>query len=110
MKKIILKYNLELFSFIVLIVLMIRFLFFPELSGEHRILSAFMTVAILHEYEEKRIPGGFFELMSNKFDLPEEKRHFEEFLCGDYSSAHRITGLERFDIVSVAAAFLGLAK
>ena len=40
----------------------------------------------------------------------EEKRHFEEFLCGDYSSAHRITGLERFDIVNVAAAFLGLAK
>ena len=78
MKKVILKYNLEIFSFIVMLVLLIRFLFLPDLSEEHRILSAFMIMAIMHEYEEKRIPGGFFEMMSNKFGLPEEKRHFEK--------------------------------
>ena len=78
MKRIILNYNLEVFSFVILMILLIRFLFYPSLSMEHRILSAFMITAILHEYEEKRIPGGFYELMANKFRIPEERRHFEK--------------------------------
>ena len=78
MKHIIQKYSLEAFSFIVLIILLIRFLFYPDLSTEHRILSAFMILAILHEFEEKRTPGGFFELMAKKFGLPAEQRLFEK--------------------------------
>ena len=77
MKHIIQKYSLEAFSFIVLIILLIRFLFYPDLPAEHRILSAFMILAILHEFEEKRTPGGFFELMAKKFGLPAEQQLFE---------------------------------
>ena len=78
MKQTIQKYSLETFSFIVLIILLIRFLFYPDLPAEHRILSAFMILAILHEFEEKRTPGGFFELMAKKFGLPAEQRLFEK--------------------------------
>ena len=78
MKHILQKYSLETFSFIVLIILLIRFLFYPDLPAEHRILSAFMILAILHEFEEKRTPGGFFELMAKKFGLPAEQRLFEK--------------------------------
>ena len=78
MKQTIQKYSLETFSFIVLIILLIRFLFYPNLPAEHRILSAFMILAILHEFEEKRTPGGFFELMAKKFGLPAEQRLFEK--------------------------------
>ena len=78
MKQTIQKYSLETFSFIVLIILLIRFLFYPDLPAEHRILSAFMILAILHEFEEKRTPGGFFELMAKKFGLPAEQQLFEK--------------------------------
>ena len=78
MKHILQKYGLETFSFIVLIILLIRFLFYPNLPAEHRILSAFMILAILHEFEEKRTPGGFFELMAKKFGLPAEQQLFEK--------------------------------
>lgn len=78
MKQTIQKYSLETFSFIVLIILLIRFLFYPNLPAEHRILSAFMILAILHEFEEKRTPGGFFELMAKKFGLPAEQQLFEK--------------------------------
>lgn len=78
MKHILQKYSLETFSFIILIILLIRFLFYPDLSAEHRILSAFMILAILHEFEEKRTPGGFFELMAKKFGLPAEQQLFEK--------------------------------
>ncbi len=78
MKQLLQKYSLETFSFIVLIILLIRFLFYPNLSAEHRILSAFMILAILHEFEEKRTPGGFFELMAKKFGLPAEQQLFEK--------------------------------
>jgi len=82
MKHILQKYSLETFSFIVLIILMIRFLFYPELSVEHRILSAFMILAILHEFEEKRTPGGFFELMAKKFGVsPEQQQSEKAGLC-----------------------------
>ena len=78
MKQAIQKYSLETFSFIVLIILLIRFLFYPDLSPEHRILSAFMILAVLHEFEEKRTPGGFFELMAGKFGLSAEQQLFEK--------------------------------
>ena len=40
----------------------------------------------------------------------EERKNFESFLDGDYSAARRIEGLERYDIASVAEAFLSLAR
>ena len=77
MKQIILKYNLEAFSLVILIILMVRFLFCPNLSMEHRIISAYMIAAVLHEFEEKRVPGGFYELMAKKFALPAKAACFE---------------------------------
>lgn len=71
MKNWIMKYNLEIFSTIVLLFVGVMILFFPEISYVRKITLAYAILAILHEFEEKRTPGGFFELMAKKFELPE---------------------------------------
>lgn len=43
---------------------MVIILFFQELSYTRKLALGFAILAILHEFEEKRIPGGFFELMA----------------------------------------------
>lgn len=61
--RMVLDYSLELFCAIVILLTLIRILFFPELSLIHNLVSAFALTAVLHEFEEKRTPGGFMELM-----------------------------------------------
>lgn len=60
MKNWIMKYNLEIFSTIVLLFVGVMILFFPEISYVRKITLAYAILAILHEFEEKRTPGGFF--------------------------------------------------
>lgn len=59
MKNLIMKYNLEIFSTIVLLVVGVIVLFFPDISYIRKIALAYAILAILHEFEEKRTPGGF---------------------------------------------------
>lgn len=77
MKNWIIKYSLEIFSAIVLLFLMVNILFFTELSYTRKLALGFAILAILHEFEEKRTPGGFFELMAKKFGLSFESTNMD---------------------------------
>lgn len=77
MKNWIIKNSLELFSALVIILVMIHILFFPEISYVQKLTLAFALVSVLHEFEEKRWPGGFFELMAKKFGLSKEKTNVD---------------------------------
>ena len=72
MKNWIIKYSLEIFSTAVLLIVMAVMLFFPEVSYIRKLTLGFAILAVLHEYEEKRVPGGFFELMAKKFGMNKE--------------------------------------
>ena len=61
----ILDYSLELFCALVVVLTMLRLLFFTELSLIQNLVNVFALAAVLHEFEEKRTPGGFFELTQN---------------------------------------------
>lgn len=77
MKKWITKYSLEIFSTAVLIFISIVLLFFPEISYIRKLVLSFAILAVLHEFEEKRTPGGFYELMAKKFGMSMEKANFD---------------------------------
>jgi len=73
--KIFLRYNLELFSFLMLLMIGISLIFIPELTVMQKYLLGYMFLYTLHEWEESRFPGGFSKLMANFFglELTEEK-------------------------------------
>lgn len=77
MKNWILKYSLEIFSTVVLLFTGVILLFFPEISYIRKISLCYAILAVLHEFEEKRIPGGFFELMAKKFGIPLESTNLD---------------------------------
>lgn len=72
MKKCILKYCLEIFSTVVLLFIIGNMLFVPDISYVRKLTLAFAILAVLHEFEEKRTPGGFFDLMAKKFGMSKE--------------------------------------
>ena len=74
MKKFALKYYLELFTVFVLVFTLIDCILFSKLSDYRKLINLFMILGVLHEWEEKRFPGGFFELMAKKIGLKAEKR------------------------------------
>lgn len=63
MKQKFLDYSLELFCASVIVLTLIRILFFPELPLIRSLVAAYALIAVLHEFEEKRAPGGFFEMV-----------------------------------------------
>lgn len=77
MKNWIVKYSLEIFSAAVLLFVMAVMLFFPEVSYVQKLTLGFAILAVLHEYEEKRTPGGFFELMAKKFGMSLENTNVD---------------------------------
>lgn len=77
MRNWIIKYSLEIFSALVIIFVMINILFFPEINYIQKLTLTFALVAVLHEFEEKRYPGGFFDLMVKKFGLSTEKTNVD---------------------------------
>ena len=77
MKNWIVKYSLEIFSAIVLLFAMVVMLFFPDVSYIRKLTLGFAILAVLHEFEEKRIPGGFYELMAKKFGISMETANFD---------------------------------
>lgn len=60
-RKFLLQYHLELYTAIVLITIIGGILNLYSLSLVRKMLLAIMVIGLLHEWEEKRIPGGFFE-------------------------------------------------
>lgn len=63
------KYNLHLLSFASLCVLVYLIVFWNSLQDMQRALGFFIIAITLHEWEESRFPGGFYELMAKKFNL-----------------------------------------
>lgn len=63
MKQKLLDYSLELFCAAVIVLTLIRSLFFPELPLIRSLVAGYALIAVLHEFEEKRIPGGFYEMV-----------------------------------------------
>ena len=62
MNKWILDHNLEILSTVLAIVVGISLFFWNSLTLADRALLGFMVLYVLHEWEESRIPGGFYDL------------------------------------------------
>lgn len=70
------KYNLELLTAIMAVVIAIT-VCLPEPSFVRKILAAYMLLFILHEWEETRFPGGFTDLMTEYFGISTDREQLE---------------------------------
>lgn len=61
MKKFILNYHIELYTLFVCIVALSGFQGVYEFTQTRKLLLLIIVIGVLHEYEEKKYPGGFFE-------------------------------------------------
>lgn len=77
MKKFILKYSLELFTLLVCVLTLVDCIMYAEISVFRKLINLFLIIGVFHEWEEKRFPGGFFELMANKIGIKAEKEIFD---------------------------------
>ena len=50
---------------------------YAEISVFRKLINLFLIIGVFHEWEEKRFPGGFFELMANKIGIKAEKEIFD---------------------------------
>lgn len=112
MKNWIIKYSLEIFSAAVLLFVLAAMLFFPEISYVRKLVLGFAILAVLHEFEEKRTPGGFSELMAKKFGIDESRANFD--LAGFFVICYWVVllvpafvfdGIEIFLVMSIALGF-----
>lgn len=69
MRNRILKYHLEIFTAFVFLFTIVNALLFRHLSDARKFINLFLLLGVLHEWEEKRYPGGFFDLMAKKFNM-----------------------------------------
>ena len=67
------KYNTHFFILIVIVLTIVDMIYWNQLSITRKLVNIFAIVAALHEIEEKIWPGGFYELMLNKFKIEKEK-------------------------------------
>ena len=61
MKQWILKYHLEAYTVFAALTLLLGFAGVYELTTVRKLLLLIIVIGVFHEWEEKRIPGGFFE-------------------------------------------------
>lgn len=73
MKKFVYKYNLEILSVFLVIEFILTMLYRDILSPGRVITGVFALLIMLHEWEELRCPGGFFELMGGKMGIDMSK-------------------------------------
>ena len=69
MKKLIVNYNLEILTAILTIVFGASLFFWTNLTLAGKALLGFMVLYTLHEWEESRFPGGFYDLFFGGFGL-----------------------------------------
>ena len=69
MKKLIVNYNLEILAAILTIVFGASLFFWTNLTLAGKALLGFMVLYTLHEWEESRFPGGFYDLFFGGFGL-----------------------------------------
>lgn len=76
MKNFIRKYNLELLT-VLMAVIMVITICLPEPSLVRKVLAVYMLLFILHEWEETCFPGGFASLMTKFFGITTSKEKLE---------------------------------
>lgn len=69
MKKLIVNYNLEILTVVLAIVFGIGLFFWNSLTLAGKALLGFMVLYTLHEWEESRFPGGFYDLFFEGFGI-----------------------------------------
>lgn len=76
MKNFIRKYNLELLTAFMVVVIAIT-ICLPSMSMVRKVLAVYMFLFILHEWEETRFPGGFADLMTKFFGISTSREKLE---------------------------------
>ena len=69
MKKWIVNYNLEILTVILAVVFGVSLFFWNSLTLAGGALLGFMVLYTLHEWEESRFPGGFYDLVFGGFGI-----------------------------------------
>ena len=69
MKERILDYNLEIMTALLSAAIILSLLFWDSLTLSGRALIGFMALYVLHEWEESRFPGGFYDLFFGGFGI-----------------------------------------
>lgn len=69
MKKLIVNYNLEILTAVLAIVFGVSLFLWDSLTVAGRALLGFMVLYTLHEWEESRFPGGFYDLFFGGFGI-----------------------------------------
>ena len=69
MKKWIINYNLEIMTAILAIVFCVSIFFWDGLTLAGKALLGFMVLYALHEWEESKFPGGFYDLFFGGFGI-----------------------------------------
>ena len=69
MKKWIVNYNLEILTVILAVVFGVSLFFWNSLTLAGGALLGFMVLYTLHEWEESRFPGGFYDLFFGGFGI-----------------------------------------
>lgn len=69
MKKLVVNYNLEILTAILTIVFGVSLFFWNGLTVAGKALLGFMVLYTLHEWEESRFPGGFYDLFFGGFGI-----------------------------------------
>lgn len=78
MKRFVVKYHLEIFTVIVAVFTVVDLVLFSGISMNRKLVNLFMILGLLHEWEEKRFPGGFHQLMGKKFGWDLENADFDK--------------------------------
>ena len=69
MKKLIVNYNLEILTVVLAVVFGVSLFFWSSLTIAGKVLLGFMVLYTLHEWEESRFPGGFYDLFFGGFGV-----------------------------------------
>lgn len=78
MKKIILNYHLEIYTIFVLFIAILGFFNVYDFTNTRKILLTVISIGLVHEYEEKRFPGGFFETLGKTWGWDMENTDFRK--------------------------------
>ena len=69
MKKFLIKYKLEIMTIFLISIVVFNILNWSSISFLIKILTGYIILFILHEWEESRFPGGFYELFFSGFNI-----------------------------------------
>lgn len=113
MKKYWSKYNLHLLTVAAVIVLIYMLINWQQMSTIKKWLGLFCIGITLHEWEETRFPGGFFELMTRKFGISDVTEYKKDLAHGSVVVAISFFALIPFILsdvawLSVVPAILGI--